>query len=740
MYPLQIDLTNCDRELIHIPAQIQSHGFLIVLGDECIIRFCSDNLGNFIAGATDNLIGQPLSRLELLLKNKKQPNFITQLIAFGKADENFYKKNPFNLNISGVPFYLVLSKSAMYHLLEFEPATSNDFADVQNMIGSSISALLSAKKLDKLVNNSVTQVKNIINYDRVMIYRFDDDGHGEVIAEARNAELPPWLGLHYPASDIPKQARELYKLNLTRIIANVNSPVSKIIKEGDNKEPLDLTYSQLRAVSPMHIQYLKNMGVASSFSISLLHRGELWGLIACHNYTPRFIDYKVRESAKLIGQILSSALEFMENEENHELQNLYDARLIDLNHYLLKSVSIENALTAGPVTMLDIADASGAVLLYEKNLLKLGVTPNNNEVLGLIDWVQQNVKDPVYQTTNLSAAYPAAAAFKDVASGMMLFTISKELKEYAIWFKPELIKTVSWAGNPHKPVVVKNGVDNLSPRQSFETWKQTVMGTSEPWTHEETRSVTRLREELLYAVNIKAGAIRILNEKLKQAYEELDTFSYTLSHDLKNPIAAIKGYSEMLLMNPALESNMQKALRRICERANKMNSMVNDILDYTHLTRLDTQYKNLNAAAMIKEIITDLDDFKGNVQITVGHLPDIYGDTVMVTQVFNNLISNAVKYSVHANPGMIHIEGKVQENDICYSIKDNGIGIAPENMTLIYGLFKRMSNVQKIDGSGVGLAIVKRIIDKHSGKIWAESELGKGSTFYVCFNKESVVA
>src|SRR5690606_16721101 len=157
----------------------------------------------------------------------------------------------------------------------------------------------------------------IINYDRVMIYKFAEDGHGEVVAEARNTDLAPWLGLHYPASDIPQQARELYKVNLTRIIADVHAEPSKIlVEELDSEKSLDLSSSQLRAVSPIHIQYLKNMSVCSSFSISLIYHKELWGLIACHNYSPRFINYKSRESAKLIGQILSSALEFRQDEEN----------------------------------------------------------------------------------------------------------------------------------------------------------------------------------------------------------------------------------------------------------------------------------------------------------------------------------------------------------------------------------------------------------------------------------------
>ncbi len=739
----KIDVTNCDLELIHIPGQIQAHGFLIVLDHNLIIRFVSDNLPQFILGASNNLINEPLAKLELLIKNRKQPEFIMQLIKFGEADENFYQKNPFSLDVSGMPFHLILSKIGPLQLLEFEPAASDDNVDIQSKVGSSIMAMLGDKNITSLVSNAAIQVKKNINYDRVMVYKFAEDGHGEVIAEAKNDGLEAWLGLHYPASDIPKQARELYKLNLTRIIADVNAAPAKIITSANNPQPLNLTNSQLRAVSPIHIQYLKNMEVASSFSISLIYKGELWGLIACHNYTPRFLDYKSRESAKLIGQILSNALEFMEKEQNVELQKLFEERLVQLNRYLLKNNSIENAIIGEKVTLLDITAASGAVLLFENKLTTLGTTPTSEELEGLIDWAQNNITDLSWQTTNLSALYPPAAAFKDVASGMLLFTISKQLKEYVIWFKPEVLQTVSWAGNPNKPVTIdETGLKHLSPRHSFEKWVQDVTGTSLQWMPEEIKAVTRLKDELLYAINIKANAIRLLNDKLREAYEELDTFSYTISHDLKSPIAAIKGYSDLMLMKPELETDMQKALKRIGERAGKMNNMVNDILNYTHLTRLDIQYKDLNAGAMIEDIITDLDldDFKRKIKITLGPLPKLYGDKVMIMQVFSNLINNAVKYSVNEESASIHIEGKVKEKEVIYSIKDNGLGIAPENMTLIFGLFKRMDNVHKIDGSGVGLAIVKRIVEKHNGKIWVESELGKGSIFYVSFKKGMLIS
>jgi light-regulated signal transduction histidine kinase (bacteriophytochrome) len=662
------------------------------------------------------------------------------LVIFGRANKSFDQTNPFTTDINGQEFYLIISPSGADFLLEFEPATSDLKADVQKMVGRSISEMLADKDLTNLLNNSAIQVKNVIDYDRVMIYRFAEDGHGEVIAEAKNENLESWLGLHYPASDIPKQARELYKLNLTRLIADVNTVPSKIVTtKAISETPLDLTHSQLRAVSPMHIQYLKNMGVHSSFSISLIYKKELWGLIACHNYSPRFIDYKSRESSKLIGQILSSALEFRQDEANQIEQDKLKANVDQLSRYMLKSNSIEDALTQNDVTLLEATNAKGVVLIYENSTSFVGKTPNDFEIKGLVEWLKNNITETFFYTDELPSVYPTAERFKDVASGIMALTLSAELGEYIIWFKPEHIQSIIWAGNPDKPVEVdpQSGQMKISPRHSFEAWSQQVAGKSEAWSNEEIKSAMRLKAEVTYAINQKASEIRLLNERLKDAYDELDTFSYTISHDLKNPISTIKGYSQMLSQDKSLDPKIKEVLKRVTDKADKMNGMINEVLAYTKIGRSDIDKVEVDVATIINDHIRDLkvafnaDDLKVNI----GSLPTIQGDPVMLSQVFANLLSNAVKYSMPSDNPEVSIEGKETDDDIVYTIKDNGVGIDIKHLPKIFELFKRMDNVQDIEGSGVGLAIVKRIVEKHKGKIWVDSELGKGSTFFVSFKK-----
>lgn len=737
MSNFKVDLNNCDVEPIHIPGQIQSHGFLIVIDSDRKIQFYSDNVNTFLPGLPSDLLGKTIEDVESYFGHLYQSDFIAQLIISGKSRKGFEKINPVPVMICGNSFYLIISISSGNHILEFEVATSNYDLDIQSVMGSTISEILTHGKLEELMENAAIQVKQIIHFDRVMIYRFAEDGHGEVVAEAKNDELPPWLGLHYPASDIPKQARELYKLNLTRLIADVNSTPSRISKSLDNPNDLDLTYSQLRAVSPIHIQYLKNMHVASSFSISLKYHNELWGLIACHNYSQHFIDYKSREYAKLIGHILSSALEFRQHEEELIAEKEFKISLEKIVRQLLETESIEIALISGPTTLLDILKSDGAVLVHNKKIFKLGSTPDDEQLLDLIFWINDQVKESIFETNNFSAIYPQASAYKDCASGLLIIMLSRELGDYLIWFRAEQTETVNWAGNPNKPMEIEDlSLMTISPRNSFEVWTETTAGRSTSWTVEEIKSVIKLKEEINYGINRKASTARLMNERLRQAYEELETFSYTISHDLKNPLASIKSYAQLLIRDQTILERGQQMLHRIADRADQMNLMINAVLNYSRIGRSAMVFRTINTSVLIADIVKDLDLIYDvlNLEVIIGETPDLHGDPIMMLQVFSNLIGNAVKYSQQSDSTIIHISGKLMSGKVHYMIKDNGMGIAPSDLFKIFELFNRMDNVKDIEGSGVGLAIVKRIVEKHEGTIHAESELGIGSTFHLTFN------
>ncbi|UEG55259.1 GAF domain-containing protein [Mucilaginibacter daejeonensis] len=736
----QVDLTNCDRELIHIPGKVQSHGFLVAIDGSYVINYVSENLSEYLPIAARDLLGKPVAELEALIQ-VEEIGFITQMIQLGKHAKSFETINPYHVDIHEEGYNLIISQSGPNFLLEFEPVSTDTEVDIQKTIGRSVTEMLTGRQLKHLLENAAEQIKTLIGYDRIMIYKFLDDGHGEVIAEVKEDHLEPFLGLHYPATDIPQQARELYKINLTRIITDVNKEDSRIITLADDGEakPLDLTHSALRAVSPIHIQYLKNMGVASSFSISLLYRDQLWGLIACHSYSPRFINFKAREASKLIGQIISSALEYKQDEENTAKSNEYKTALEVLASTLNKGGNIADAITKGVITVQNVTDATGVVVFYEDQLLKLGSTPGDDELKALADWLKQNMADKLYHTHQLPEVYQPARAYSAVASGLLAISLSKEMGEMIVWFKPEQITTINWAGDPNKPAELNaNGSLSLSPRRSFDVWSQTVKHTSERWTREEITSALKLREDVVFAINRQANEIRTLNEKLKQAYEELDTFSFTVSHDLRTPLSTIKNYSELLLeSNTSLDDDARRILNKIIGGADKLNFLIKEVLNYSRVGRAELHSMDIDMKQLLNELKGDLSiAFKlPDLEFKIGDTPTINGDRTMITQVFLNLLNNAIKYSARSNPPTVSVEGREYNNEVIYIIKDNGVGIDVNYFNRIFDLFKRMDNVRDYEGTGVGLAIVKRIIEKHNARIWVESELGVGTIFYIAFRK-----
>lgn len=737
MSTYKVDLTNCDREPIHIPGKVQSHGFLIAVDAKSYqITYISQNIKPFVNTDAKNWLGKKLQELEPVLMPGGTPDQLSQLLNLGSGSKNFESLNPFNIQLGGAPYFVVVTPSGNNLVLEFEPTDSDLDLDVQKAIGRSVSEILSGKNLNTLLNNAAYEIKKIIQYDRVMIYKFNEDEHGEVVAEVKNDDLEPFMGLHYPASDIPRQARQLYKLNLTRIIADVNSESSPIITFNDDT-PLDLTHSVLRAVSPIHIQYLKNMGVGSSFSISLMAHGELWGLVACHNYTPRFINYKAREAAKLVGQILSSALEYRQEEEDTEQLNILNAAADDISGYIKKDQSIVEALTKGKTTIKDITTAAGVALVLDGEVTTIGSAPTAEQITGIIDWLKENMSDSIYYSHRFPGVFPPAKQYSATASGILACALAKDLSEMIIWFKPEQITTVNWAGNPEKPAEPgENGLMQLSPRTSFEIWEEIVKNTSARWSNEEVSTVVKIREEIIYAINRRANEIRMLNERLQLAYEELDTFSYTISHDLRTPLSSVKSYSEFLLAtNKSLDEQAKTILGKIVAGADKMNMLIKEILNYSRVGRSDVEFNKIDMTELVQDISKEVTNAlkSPNLNLVIGDTPNIYGDKVMITQVFTNLINNAVKYSARSNPSKVEIKGVTEGQEVIYSVSDNGVGIDVNYFSRVFELFKRMDNVMDYEGTGVGLAIVKRIVEKHHARIWFESKLGIGTVFYIAF-------
>ncbi|GAB3914293.1 ATP-binding protein [Larkinella knui] len=739
-----INLTNCESEPIHIPGYIQAHGFLVALtADDFIIRYVSENTNAFVNRSATDLLGKPL---DALLSGTELPVAdVAAILNVGKRENAWSRMNPHRFRLNGRDWNLIAHQHDNLIILEWESADTTPGNLEQQLVAEALTEVQSNRTLTELIQNTARRVKQIIGYDRVMVYRFSADWHGEVIAEEKEPHLEPYLGLHYPASDIPRQARELYKTNLVRIIADVGSTPSPIFSVAEQREaqPLDLTHSVLRAVSPIHIEYLKNMGVQASMSISLLYRGELWGLISCHHATPRFVDFPARQAAKFVSQLLSSALEFRKDEEDQAFLFQIQQNEQKINSQILKDWDVVVGLTQHPVTALDITSATGAVLVFDNTYYSMGSVPDESAVAGITNWLGTEPFDTVFQTDRLPELYPSAEAFRDVASGLLAIALSKDLNEYVLWFKPEQVRKVTWAGNPDKPVTVaENGQHQLHPRKSFEAWLQTVRNTSEPWKDAEISVAIKLREDILQVVARKANDVRQLNERLRTAYEELDAFSYTVSHDLRTPLSSIRCYAEIIMeeQGPAMDEDTRVMFQKILDSTERMRSLIRHILYYSRMGRTELNFKKLDMPKLLEvirdEILVTENKKNRSLRIEFGHMPSIYGDPTMVNQVFTNLMSNSAKYTQRAKEAVVRIDGRETDEEVIYTVKDNGIGFDMKHAAKMFDLFKRLENAANFEGTGVGLAIVKRIINRHRGKIWFHSEPNRETQFSISFPKE----
>lgn len=729
------DLSNCDLEPIHIPGKIQSHGFLIAVDSLYNITFCSENISKFIPVTAGQILNNSVLILENYFQKKTYPDFFNRFTRSIK--EQLEIRNPYLLTANDQNFNLIISTSGEYYILEFEPEESESDAHFHRLVGSSLSAIIASTHLSGFLSKSAEEIRKIIQYDRVMIYKFHPDGHGEVVAEDKEEGLSPFLGLHYPASDIPKQARELYKLNHVRLIADVNKKPADLVTNLDH-DPLDLTNAVLRAVSPIHIQYLKNMEVGSSFSISLIHRGKLWGLIACHNISPRFINYKGREAANFIGEVLSSTLGYQQQEEDQQKNHRFKVAVETLAKQLFKTDSIQNALFEDEVTLLDAVNATGALLVLDNNIYTCGKTPGKPFLEMLVHWLNENMQDQSYISNRLPQEFPAAIKEKQLCSGILAVRLSKDVNDYLIWLRPEVISNVSWAGNPDKPVEFdKDEKLKISPRSSFKAWSQLVLNTSEVWDNEDVSSALQLKEEVASSLILRAVEVRKANEKLNEAYKTLDAFSYTISHDLKTPLTIIKAYAQILQADYGSDPGAESSIAGILSGTHKMELMIRRILHYSQIGQSDVKPVQINMKSLLEEIRNELllINTHPSMQVILKNTPDIFADETMTMQVFSNLLTNAIKYSSKSENPEVIIDAKDTGSHIEYTISDNGIGIKKSDQEKIFELFTRSGDVGDYEGSGVGLSIVRRIMEKHAGKIRVESDGKSGSTFYVSFQK-----
>lgn len=750
-----VDLNNCAREPIHIPNLIQPHGVLLaVSADEYKILQSSLNTSQMLGIEPEELLHLPLS--ELL--GSEQVSAISLCLS-----EDFDNINPLPIKLINQEltrnFDGIVHRHENIIILELEPkeiVPKIDFFNFYKLVKSPITKIQNTNTLEQLCQAIATEVRKITEFDRVMVYRFNQEGSGTVIAEDLKVELEPFLGLHYPATDIPKQARYLYTLNFLRLIPDVNyEPVGLTPQFNPlTNKPLDLSMSVLRSVSPVHTEYLDNMGVAASMSISLLKDKQLWGLIACHHNTPKKVAYETRTICEFIGQVVSLELAGKENSQDLD----YKVKLKSIQSQFVQSMSqakeLKTGLTQNPTNLLDLVGAGGVALSFGEEITLIGNTPNEIAIKEMLPWLENQFdEEVVYETTHLVQVYPTASAYPEVASGLLALLISRVEKTLIIWFRPEVIQTVDWAGNPDKPLEIdeSDGTFRMSPRKSFAKWQETVRLKSLPWKACELEAALELRSSIIGIVMRKADELAQINKELSRSNIELDAFAYIASHDLKEPLRGIYNYSSFLIEDygEILDQGGLDKLNILMQLTHRMEDLINSLLHYSRLGRLKLQLHSVDLNDLVAEVleVIKMSERDKHVEFNIPRsLPTINCDRTQVNELLTNLISNAIKYNEKAQK-IIEIGYLDQEDPIVtqrmpehsnsiraktvFYVRDNGIGIREKHLDSIFRIFKRLHGQKKYGGgTGAGLTIAKKIVERHGGEIWLKSVYKEGSTFY----------
>lgn len=504
-----IDLSDCAREPIHVPGFTQSFGVLLAMrsGDEMVTQI-SHNAETVFTQDAVQLVGQ---KLHVILGDQNAEELL-DLLRSGKWKE----ANPVEISIrsDGQPVALnaIVHRYDGLDFVELEIATPEGAKVAKrsyHLVQAALTRMQQALDTPSLFDAVVAEAQRLTGYDRAMLYKFDKDEHGYVIAERKQDHQDSFLGLHYPASDIPEQARRLYRVNWVRYIPDVRyKPVPLIpVVDEDHARLTDLTHSILRSVSQVHCEYLQNMGVAASMSISILREGRLWGLIALHNDTPRYLPYQMRAACELLGQVLSLRIAALEDNEDSAYKSKTNALQARLLAALPEYKDLAGALVATSPNLLDFIPATGAAVVFGDKIHKLGNSPDDVTIRAILRSTLGYVTAPIFVTDRLQDRMIEARNFTATASGVIAFTASRAHNVHVFWFRTEQVQIVEWGGEPTKPVEFDGETARLSPRKSFEKWKQEVHGKSQPW----------LQTEIDAAAELRATMMSLLLEKSSEA-------------------------------------------------------------------------------------------------------------------------------------------------------------------------------------------------------------------------------
>ncbi|MEY8759690.1 ATP-binding protein [Chryseobacterium tongliaoense] len=729
-----MNFVDCHEEPIHIPGYIQSFGYLIGIDAAShSITFFSENITDIFAiEDKEQLFDKKITDFATSFQSIIDSDIYTSLDKFTKREnETHFDK----IIIGEKEYHFSVFRNKNYIFLEFERVLENPNKRISNKYDNFYIVEDAQEIWDQLLNT----LSKIVNYDRMMVYKFMMDGSGKVIAEKRKDNMESFLGLHYPESDIPRQARELYLKKRKRIFSDVYAETIPILSK--TKESIDLTFTTSRGMSPIHGQYIKNSGASSSFSISIILDDHLWGLVTCQNAEVKHIDLEDRVQAGIFTALASNAYSSFKSKKELEYRLDLNKKSSQLKSEFLKHNSLFDSLVESKTEIKNLPEADGLVIISDDQMVTEGITPKNDIIDQIAQWGLENTEESIYINRSFLKEYGSNFGLNEDTAGIIIYFIERNKKEMLIWFRKEFDEHINWAGNPEKKIGVfsQDGKEKqiVSPRTSFETFTENIKGHSKRWNSRNISAVQAIRDVILETSHKQYNTIKQLNDQLKKVNEELDSFSYTISHDLGTPLTVMKLNAQMLLKSLTDGSEKSKTkINAIIEEIDGMAEMMHDVLQLSRAKHSEIELESLPTIYTIQKISENakVTFDSPHSEIIIKECPEVLADKTMMHQVFLNIINNAVKYSSHKEQPKIEIEGTENGETIIYRISDNGIGIPEEEKHRMFKIFNRMDNAKKFKGNGVGLSIVHRIMKRIGGNVDYESNKD-GTSFILTFKK-----
>ena len=668
--PLDKALTACDREPIHIPGAIQPHGFLLVLdADGRIVQGAGDieaqtGREDWLGAALQDLLGEQIAEVA---RADDRPQGLTYLGRWRSPDGGWRD--------------VTTHRSGDLRIVEVEASADAPEAgiDLLSRLDQTAAAFERAADLKALAALAADEVRALTGFDRVMIYRFLEDEAGCVLAESRTPQMPSFLNHHFPASDIPKQARALYVRNVVRVIPDVGYTPQPLRPARDGP-PLDLSDSVLRSVSPVHLQYMRNMQVGASASISIVADGVLWGLIACHHSTPRLMTHEVRIAAAALARNLARQIRTKDEADVYRER----VRLRGLEDELLARIPLEEpleaSLAANLKSTMNLVQATGAAVVRGDKISTCGVCPPREAIRSMAGWLAKTAQGRVVRSHTLSSLYPPAADWTREASGLMGVVLAVEDPFVVMWFRAETVEVVRWAGDPH--AAVKTGPSGrLTPRASFDDWTETVRGASRRWSGPEVESAGRFRDALfeLRAMRQMRSVNLSLQESVADKDLKLEHQDYLLrevNHRVQNSLSLIASFLALQAREAGDGVDAAQVLRE-AQRRVKAVSLV-----HSRLYQSD-QFETVDLGRYFGELLQDMADSSGpqwaaQMQSTLAPIGVPAQKAVTWGLLLTELIINAQKYAYGGDAGPLEVVLEPAGPGLRLTVADRGVGPTPD--------------------------------------------------------------